>query len=124
MHDSEVLGITLFLVFNVAWVLLMRHLTSSLLCAIAIHFAFYFYLIRQAVIWAVFPGSCFIFKRNLELTYMKNMGSLVLQHIQDFKQLIDVFRASSVSIEFDRTKLLAITSSNMRLLISQLTKQV
>ena len=65
----------LFVGINIGFVILIRGLTGSLLMAWSIYIGLYYLLIRKAIIWAVFPGSCFFFKRNIELSYMRNTGA-------------------------------------------------
>jgi len=123
----SVCGMMVFLAINVGVVLFWRHLTGSLVLAFGIHFGAYYWLIRKIVTWVVFPGSCWLFKRNLELNYMTNMGLHVISHIREFRSCLDIHRSAtfnSPEVNDERTRLLAMTSGSIRMLITQLSQQI
>ena len=114
--------IGLFIALNIGFVLLLRKAFGSLLLASGLHFAAYYFLIRKVIIWAVFPGSSYFFKRSLELSYMKNMGSHVLEQIREFRSCLDIFKTTTYSDALERTRFLAITSASVRQIVTSFSR--
>lgn len=116
IDKSLVLVIGLFFGLNIGFIMLVRKASGSLFLAIFVEFSAYYWLIRKAIIWTVFPGSSYFFKRSLELNYMTNMGSHVLEQIREFRSCLDIFKTSVFHNDAaqERTRLLAITSAGVR----------
>jgi len=102
--------------------MILRKALGSLILALGIHFAAYYFLIRKIIIWTVFPGSSYFFKRNLELQYMNNMGNHVLEQIRDFRSCLDSFKTASNTDALERTQSLANTSASMRQIITSFSR--
>jgi len=84
--------------------------------AIAIYIGLYYWLIRKVIIWAVFPGSCFLFKRNIELTYMNNIGQHWIEQLRDFRGFLDVYRTVSAGLDVgsERARMLGLLCATTR----------
>ena len=65
----------------------------------------YVILIRSLIKTLSFPGTSYIFKRNIEYSFCKTMANEVLKSITEFKHSIEVYLTQN-SNEQEKTDLL------------------
>ena len=60
-------------------------------------------LIREALKLNIFPGSCWIIKRNIEYHYCVEMCGQVLGTITDFKDYLEGIKSNTLTVQSDYT---------------------
>ena len=74
-----VFAIIIFILINYLIYLLLKLITGRKLIAIPIMLLSYYFLIRKAVTYIIFPGSLCLYRRKLEHDFQQSMGRMILE---------------------------------------------